>query len=301
MIPRTFDAHITRCRRAFRRIAVCAALAIAAAGCDRAATPRVADGVVSLSPAATGLIVAMGAADRLVGVSTFDADPRVAALPRVGDYENVDWERIRALAPRHLLTQVARDRLPAGFLEQARSIDCSIRSIHIDRLDDIRRSFEQIGEELGDAAAAQHAWATLRAKLDDIASAASTRPAVRTLVAISDDAASVVGGDNFVDELLTIAGGTNALGPTRRGYLTIDREQLIAADPDAIVFLLPGATAEQLARARAAVASLPPRARAVVFVTAADVLQPNANLATTAAAISAGLRGDGDAAERAGR
>ena len=283
---------------ALRRVTLLAS-ALALAACDRPSPPPAsparsaeAGAIVSLSPAATGLVVAIGTADRLVGVSTFDADPRVAKLPRVGDYENVDWERIRALAPKHLITQVAPERLPAGFVEQAHSIGCWITPIHIDRLDDIRVALDAIGTELGATPAAAETWARINGVFASIRRRVASRPTPRVLIAISDDATSIVGANTFLDDLLRIAGGENAAGPTRVGYPTIDREQLAAIDPDVVLFVIPSASPEQIARATAAVATLPGRTRKAFFITRVDALQPNANVAQTAEAIADDLHGE---------
>src|ERR1700761_5770609 len=55
----------------------------------------------SLVPAATALIVLMGMGDHLVGVSNYDdlADLHLAGLPRVGDYQSIDWERMGEIRP----------------------------------------------------------------------------------------------------------------------------------------------------------------------------------------------------------
>ncbi len=62
--------------------------------------------VASLVPAATDLIVGMGARDRLVAVSSYDDKrPDVRQLPRAGNYETIDWELLRSLHPTVLITQ----------------------------------------------------------------------------------------------------------------------------------------------------------------------------------------------------
>lgn len=273
-------------RPAPRRRRAWLASALLLAACDRPAQPTVPDAIVSLSPAATSLIVAIGGRDRLVGVSTYESDPRVAALPRVGDYENVDWERIRSLAPRHLITQVAPDRLPTGFVEQARKIDCAVRPIHIDRLEDIRVAIEQIGEELSLVSAARETWSTIRSDLDAVRAAHAGERPVRTLIVTSDDGLGVAGVDNFLDDLLQVAGGTNAVGAGRPGYFKLDREQLLKLDPEAIVLLLPDANADSASRARQTFEAMSDlaavKSNRLRVVTRGDSLMPNANVAQTA-------------------
>src|ERR1700735_1713239 len=63
--------------------------------CDKSTPPATQPAtktIASLVPAATDLLIGMGARDRLLAVSTYDRQrPDVAGLPRVGDYQNVDW------------------------------------------------------------------------------------------------------------------------------------------------------------------------------------------------------------------
>src|SRR5690242_14198194 len=60
----------------------------------RATPPAVGPTLASLSPAATDLLVGMGAGDHLIAVSNFDADrDETRGLPRVGDYRTQDWEK----------------------------------------------------------------------------------------------------------------------------------------------------------------------------------------------------------------
>jgi iron complex transport system substrate-binding protein len=55
-------------------------------------------------------------------------------------------------------------------------------------------------------------------------------------------ALACVGGGNYLDELLTIAGGKNVLAGGENSYPTIDRERLLALDPQVVLVLLPGAS-----------------------------------------------------------
>ncbi len=103
-----------------RRRRLAAALLLLA-GCDRGSPPAAGTQptritVASTVPAATDLVVGMGAADQLVAVSTYDAGrPDVGSLPKAGDYQTVDWERLADLHPSVLFTAIAPANEPAGF------------------------------------------------------------------------------------------------------------------------------------------------------------------------------------------
>ena len=86
--------------------------------------------IVSLIPATTEMLFAVGAGDRVVGVGSFDRfPPEVEKLPRVGALLDPDVERILALRPdlvvvyrsqTDLLAQLARAQIPVVRLRARR-------------------------------------------------------------------------------------------------------------------------------------------------------------------------------------
>jgi iron complex transport system substrate-binding protein len=214
--------------------------------------------VASLSPAATDLIIGMGAGGRLVAVSNFDVDrPNVPKLPRVGDYQNTDWERLADLRPSIIIVQIDPTRLPAGFNDRAAEIGAKIIDIQIENLVDIDRTLDQLGSALNERAKSIAAKTRLDARLDSVRRTVSNRPPVATLIALDDRGSSAVGPGTFLDEILTIAGGKNVLADTQAHWPSIDRERLLALSPDAIVELLPSASQQVLHQAAEFWAALP--------------------------------------------
>ena len=61
--------------------------------------------VVTLAPSVTEIVVALGAAERLVGVSRFDELPEVKSLPRVGGFVDPSVEAILGLRPDLVMVQ----------------------------------------------------------------------------------------------------------------------------------------------------------------------------------------------------
>ncbi|HSN91361.1 MAG TPA: helical backbone metal receptor, partial [Anaeromyxobacteraceae bacterium] len=55
--------------------------------------------VVTLAPSLTDVVVALGRADRLVGVTRHDDAPEVSGLPRVGGFLDPNPEAVMALEP----------------------------------------------------------------------------------------------------------------------------------------------------------------------------------------------------------
>jgi ABC-type Fe3+-hydroxamate transport system substrate-binding protein len=70
--------------------------------------------IVSLVPSITELLCDLGLADQLVGRTGFCIHPAevVAAIPKVGGTKDVNIEKIRALAPTHLVVNIDENEKP---------------------------------------------------------------------------------------------------------------------------------------------------------------------------------------------
>lgn len=224
------------------RLLLIAAFTVMTAGaCDERATsdgkPATADrgGIASLSPALTSILLGLGGGDTLVAVSHYDTDPRVADLPRVGDYLNVDWEKLAELRPNVIVTQ----RDDAALAERALDMNIVTVAAPITRLDDVWAAVQVMAVQVIDEPDAANSW---RRRLD----ALQADGEIRTLL-VCGDRSLCAGRGNYVDDLLTRVGGTNVL--TADGYLEPDAEQVAELAPDVILVLLPdGDEAEVRAR-----------------------------------------------------
>ncbi|HEX8339505.1 MAG TPA: helical backbone metal receptor [Tepidisphaeraceae bacterium] len=264
----------------------CIIVTLLAAACDRpAATPARGGTIVSLSPAATDLLLAMRLGDRLVGVSAYDHDPAVAGrLPVAGDYQKIDWERLAVLRPSHLVVQGRADRLPPGLRERAAQIGCDVVNIQIDRVDDVYRAIAQLGAALHAPDAAAAASTALRGQMPAAATGQSA------LLVIGDDGINVVGGNNYLDDLLTAAGGINVI--SAQGYVRLDQEKAQTLTPDVVFVLLPRAREAVVEKAVADLRGRFAGAKGprVIAITDADALLPASNVGRLAQKFAQGLR-----------
>jgi iron complex transport system substrate-binding protein len=252
-------------------------------GCDRK-TPAVASTgnhptVASLSPAATDILIAIGAQDHLVAVSSYDrGKAAISQLPTAGDYLTVDWERLASLKPDLMIMQAYESTAPAGFKQRAAELGIRPVFIHIDKLADISTATKTIGDAVAEPAKAAAADRAMRDKLNAVARSVADEPCVRTLVITDEAGAGAAGTGTFLDELITIAGGTNAAASEGAGYPGVDREKIVALKPEAVLHLLPDKAASTVADAMRYWASMPdvPAVRdgRVYILTESSVMQP---------------------------
>jgi len=239
--------------------------------------------VASLSPAATDILLGLGAAEHLVAVSNYDpARDATAGLPRVGDYRTQDWEKLAALRPAKMVIQLHPDRTPAGLRDRARGLGIELVNLQIDTLDDVFAAIPKLAEAVGEPERGAEALKKLRDQLDTVRHRVAAAPKVRTLMVVDVGGRSVAGPNTFLDDILTVAGGENAAGGLGNAWPTVDREKIAQLQPQAVIHLLPGASPQELRQAErfwAATPDLPAvKARRVHYLTDPAALLPGYHL-----------------------
>lgn len=237
-----------------------ASLSITTGGCDKPAppaNPQASPKIASLVPAATGLLLAMHAGDKLVAVSNYDDQPEVKTLPRVGDYQQVDWEKLIALKPTAMIVQMRPDHMPPGLVEKAKSLGIQLVNVQIEQVADIYVAAQQLAEVAADPASGKALTDSLRNQSESIRRRNEGKPRPRVLLVVDPEGKAVVGRGTFLSDLLDIAGGDNVMPEGGPHWPAIDREMLASIKPDVILQLLPDASDQLLAQAKSAWTALP--------------------------------------------
>jgi iron complex transport system substrate-binding protein len=269
------------------------------AGCGRSDSPKTTGQksakiptVASLVPAATDLIVGMGAGDHLVAVSNYDLVTEVAGLPRVGDYQSIDWEKLAQIRPNVLISFYGSGHTPAGFLEKTGEFKISPINVRLDRLDEIYEGIVKLGEACNEREKAIAERDRLKAGIDAVRERYKGQPRVSALIAIGSTGADLAGPGTFFDDVLEAAGGQNVVTGSHP-YVTLDREAVSALKPAVILQILPGKGAQTAEQARAAWASLSEvpavRDNRVIIYTDDYIMQPGPHLAEVAERFAAAL------------
>jgi iron complex transport system substrate-binding protein len=216
--------------------------------------------VATLAPAATDLVIGIGAGEHIVAVSDWDEDrPGAQDMPHVGDFDHVDWEKIAAVSPKILITQFG-DRMPVGLKEQSERLKIQLVDVHLDVIEDVYREADRLGELLNEQNIERGAVNELKQRLATIAKKSQGMEPVRTAIVMSDGSSvALIGPNTFHDELLTIAGGVNVAAKLGKTYVNVDREQLLALAPDVVLDLEPdtATTPQELRQTARYWASLP--------------------------------------------
>jgi cobalamin transport system substrate-binding protein len=195
--------------------------------------------IVSLVPANTEMLFAMGAGDRVAGVSSYDRfPPEVERLPRLGGLIDPNVERLLALKPDLVVVYGTQSELR----QRLESAGIPMFAYVHRGLADITATIRALGARVG-AGPAAHALADrMERQLDAIRARVAGRPRPKTLLVFGREPGSLrridaSGGYGFLHDMLESAGGADALADIRRESVQMSAEMVLARAPEVIVEL----------------------------------------------------------------
>lgn len=195
--------------------------------------------IISVVPAVTEMLFALGLGDRVVGVGSFDKfPPEVATLPRVGALLDPDLERILSLRPDLVVVygsqtefrqQLDRAKVPTFVYSHA-------------ELADVPATITALGERIGAGPKAQALVDELHHRIAAVRSRVAGAPRPRTLIVFGRESLSLrgiyaSGGYGFVHDMVTAAGGDNVFADLKQQSVQATSELILARRPDVILEL----------------------------------------------------------------
>ena len=218
----------------FRVFVVVMGLLVASAA-PRAAASR----VISIIPATTEMLFAMGAGDRLVGVGTYDRfPPEVDRLPRVGALLDPNVERILSLRPDLVILYGTQSDLRQQ-LERAHVPYYP----YVHRgLPDITQTIRSLAARVGVEAAGNALADRIERQLADIRARTGTSARPKTLLVFGREPGTLrnidaSGGVGFLHDMVESAGGANVLADMKQQSVMVSTELVLARAPDVIIEL----------------------------------------------------------------
>lgn len=188
--------------------------------------------IVSLSPAATEVLYAIGAGDRVVGSDKFSNYPDAALKTPKLDYSKPDPEAALALNP-DLVIMATRQQ------EQAKQFrDLKMTVLYLEEATTIEGVYENItmfGQLTGQDAQAQRIVANMRQRVDAVTSkltAVSKGPRVFYEVTTDLYTASP---DTFIGSMLKLLKAENIAAGATSKFPQLTAEAVISADPEVVL------------------------------------------------------------------
>ena len=190
--------------------------------------------IVSLAPNLTEIVYAVGAGDKLVGVTTYCDYPAAAKnVEKIGDTLKPNLERIIALQPDVVLVSTA-SQLEA-FTSQLEAQGVAVYVTQPKDLDGVLRSVAEIGDLLGQRSNGENLVNELLARVEGVQEAVQGQPPVSVFVQISAQPLYTAGRDSWLTDMVKRAGGVSVTANVPGEWPNYSAESALAAKPDAIV------------------------------------------------------------------
>lgn len=193
--------------------------------------------IVSLAPAVTEIIFALGQEEQIVGCTQFCDYPEAAKrIPRVGGKLDLNIEILIAMQPDIIF-------LYPSYYEQLKVLKNRTKLVVVNHTDlkGLYDSIKIISRELGVETRGAALLADIKNTLAEIRQKSANKKKVKTLLIAgrsSDQLRNmyIIGRKDFLNDILEIAGGVNAYTGSI-DYPNISLESVVGMNPDYIIEL----------------------------------------------------------------
>ena len=188
--------------------------------------------IVSLSPANTEILFALGLDEKIVGVTEYCTYPEAAlSKEKIGGFSTVNIEKVSVLNPDLI---VAADGNSEETLAHLRELGFTVITINADTIDTTLNDILLVGKATGADAEAEALVSSMKADLAEIAEKTSAEEKPTILHCMWTDPLWISGSGTFQDEMITAAGGINAAA-AEGGWVALTLEKFLTMNPDIIV------------------------------------------------------------------
>ncbi|NOR17021.1 ABC transporter substrate-binding protein [candidate division WOR-3 bacterium] len=208
--------------------------------CDK---PSVKPGfkIVSISPAMTEILFAVGAGNDIVGVTTFCNYPEAAKkIYKIGDFSNPSIERIVGLKPDIVIVNLPEQM---RIKKQLEKLGVTIFVSSPKSLNDIYKEIADIGKIVKKERVADSLIHYMKMNIGP----SEHKRKKGVYIELSPRPLVTIGAHSFLNEMLEMAGGKNIFSDLNKDYPVISQEEVIKRNPEIIILLHPGNITDRLA------------------------------------------------------
>jgi iron complex transport system substrate-binding protein len=215
------------------------------------------------------MLFALGLRGRIVADTSYcDYPPEAKALPKIGDVET-SIEKVAAHKPDLVVADAVANRRAIDPLER---LHLPVFTVPQGNLNEVMESLAMLGRATGKTREADVLVNSLRTRIDSVQKAVSRdtmRPTVLTIVQL--EPLMVVGGRNFMDDLIALAGGVNTGRNAGPGWAAYSPERVAADRPDVI---LAGRSNADLIRRRPGWTAIPAVRNGAIYTLRSETNRP---------------------------
>ncbi|MDK2872000.1 MAG: cobalamin transport system substrate-binding protein [bacterium] len=193
--------------------------------------------IVSLVPSMTEILFAIGAGDKVVGVTYFDDYPEaVKKLPKVGDLTNPSIEKILELKPDLVL---GISNLHEELLKRLSELGIPCYSLKLyESLNELYLCIKDLGKFTKREKEAKELRERVRRELFNLSEKGrKLKKHPKVFIVIWDSPLATVSEKSYISELIEIAGGKNMVSNTDAYFPIYSIEYLIENPPDIVIVI----------------------------------------------------------------
>lgn len=214
------------------------------------------DGVprlVSFAPSNTELVYSVGAEDCLIAVSSnCKYPPAVLQKPIAGSFLSAKFEKLTALKPDLALLVSGQE----GLATQLDKFSIQNQVLPNKKLGDISTNLKTLGIICHKEKRAHKVSADFDKALMEFQTILSDCPREKILFCVWTDPSICVGGESFLDDVITACGAINTTAEFKSSYPKLTAEKIISSKPDLLV--LPHEVGVDVKENQAQILSRPP-------------------------------------------
>lgn len=190
--------------------------------------------IVSLAPNLTEILFALGLDEQIVALSNdSDYPPEAAGKKKIGTFWQPSTEAIIACKPNLVVTLwFEQQKAVANSLER---LGYRILTLKIETIDELLTAIQEIGAVTECKPRAEQLLKKLGDQLSDLQLKLGSVKKVKVLWVVQVEPLRVAGRNTFVNELIELAGGENAIGDTLQQYPPIGTEEILACGAEVII------------------------------------------------------------------
>jgi vitamin B12 transport system substrate-binding protein len=190
--------------------------------------------VVSLAPSLSEIVVELGAADLLVGVLDGGERPQALAnVPSVGNYGQLDMERLLSLKPDLILLWPGS--VGPGQREQLQRLNIPVFVAEPHSLEQLTSQVETIARQLGRDDAGRQLAAQLRQRLAELRSRYQRAEPLRVFYQVWNQPLYTVGGGQIISDALSVCGARNVFDDLKLPAPQVSIESVLQRNPEVIL------------------------------------------------------------------
>lgn len=190
--------------------------------------------IVCTAPNLVEILFALGAEGKLVGIPTDSKyPPGVDKIEKIGGFWQPSIEPIVAKKPDLVITlEFPQQKTLAKNLS---TMGYNTLTINIETIDDLYAAIAKIGTVTYFEMEAKELIAGMQKDIAEFSQKMACEEKPKVLWVVQRNPLRIAGRDTFVNDMIELAGGVNAIGETLHQYPPIGSEQVYSTMPDVII------------------------------------------------------------------